>query len=108
MQWLKDFVSGFFGYLLDGLEWLLNGLLTLLKQILLYIFDGALTVITLFIQAIDFSTTLFTTAAQWSNLPSELIYLINIIGIPQAMTLLVTAIIIRVTLNLIPGFITRV
>jgi uncharacterized membrane protein YeiH len=51
---------------------------------------------------------LFNYAATWSHLPTQLIWLINAVGLPQCFAILGAAYLIRLTLNLIPSVFTRV
>jgi hypothetical protein len=108
MQWLKDFVNGFFGYLLDGFLWLAEAIGQVLSFVFFQIYDGLLTVIFLFTSAIDLSAVAFNMAAKYAGLPTQLIWLINQVNFPQFTAYIVGAIIIRLLLNLIPTWATRV
>lgn len=108
MQWLKDFVNGFFGYLMDGFLWLAEAVGKVISYLLFTIYDGLLTVIYAFASAIDFSAVMFNMAAQYAGLPPQLIWLINAVNLPQSVTYIVTAIIIRMIINLLPAAVTRI
>ena len=108
MQWLKDFINGFFGYLMDGFLWLAEAIGEVISFIGYTIYDGLLTVLYSFADAIDFSAVMFNMAAQYSGLPTQLIWLINEVNIPQSITYVVTGIIIRMIINLLPAAVTRI
>jgi len=72
------------------------------------IFDGLLTIIETFFAALDFSSVVFNYSASWANLPDQLVWLINAVGLPQCLTLLGAAYMIRLSLNIIPSWATRV
>lgn len=108
MQWLKDFVNGFFGYLWDGFLWLVEALGNAFSYLAYTIYDGLLTVLYAFANAVDFSAVMFNMSAQYAGLPDQLIWLINAVNIPQSVTYIVTGIIIRMILNLLPAAVTRI
>ncbi|MCX6159725.1 MAG: DUF2523 family protein [Ignavibacteriae bacterium] len=107
-----SFIANFFNdvgnILTSFLTWVLTGIAELVSGVLYVIFDGFFTVVLALISAIDFSTVLTANFGQWSSLPVQLIYLINAVGIPQGMSMVGAAYVIRMTLNLIPGTISRV
>jgi len=102
--WLGNLI----GYLYDVMNWLLDGFLWILKMAVYFCFDGILTAIELFFSAMDFSAFVVSAVANWSGLPSQMIYLINHLAIPQGVTILIGAIVIRMGLNLIPAAFTRI
>lgn len=105
---LIDWLSSFWDSLVASFLWLLDAVLVLLQFVFFTILDGFLSVIETMVSAIDFSAVLFNYAASWSALPSQLIYLINAVGLPQCFAMLGGAYAIRLTLNLIPSWATRV
>lgn len=108
MNWLKDWAGDFFNVFFKLLKWLLEYVLQFGKFIVFTVYDGFLTVITTFLSAIDLSSSAFNIAAQYANMPSQLIWLINQVNLPQAMGYIVLAITIRMTLNVIPAAFTRI
>ena len=104
IEWLR----GFWGLLESAFRWVLDGLIFLLKFLFFTILDGLFTVIETILLAIDLSAVVFNYAAAWSNLPPQLVWLINAVGLPQCLTILGAAYLIRLTLNLIPSVFTRV
>lgn len=108
MQWLKDFIGSFFEWLWKGFLWLAEAVGEVISFLLFTIYDGLLTVLHTFAAAVDLSAVAFNMAAQYSNLPSTAIWLINQINIPQGLTYIAGAILIRMIINLIPAAATRV
>jgi hypothetical protein len=108
MQWLKDFINSCWVSLQEVLSWMLDGIITLIKYIFFFIFDGFLTVIETLLTAIDFSSILFTSTAQWSSMPTQLIWLINHLALPQGLSFIASALVIRKLLDLFLGYFTDV
>ncbi len=108
MQWLKDFINSFFEILLSGFEWLIEGVGQVLSYVGYMIYDGVLTVIYSFVAAIDFSETAFNMAAQYAGLPSQLIWMINQVDLPQFFSYITIGISIRLVINLVPAAFTRI
>ena len=102
--WLRTFWE----WVETGFTWILDGFIELLQFVVFTILDGLLSVVETALAAVDLSSVLFNYAATWSNLPTQLIWLINAVGLPQCMTILGAAYLIRLTLNLIPSVFTRV
>lgn len=112
-----DFISDFLGkfwkklldwfwWLLDSLfmplHWLADGIFYLLKTILFLIIDGFFTVAELFFLGIDFliSPSL--------NLHPTLIWFVYQLGIVQGISIIASALVVRLLLNFIPSTITRI
>ena len=108
MEWLKDFVGSFFHYFFIGLQWLASAVCEMFFFILFTIYDGLLTIVYNFTRGIDLSSMAFNIAAGYAELPTQLIWMVNQVGLPQSMTYIVGAIIIRLAINLIPAEFTRV
>jgi len=108
MSGIMSFINGFFSTIQTLLGWVLDGLMYVLKTILYFPFDGVLTAVESIIAALDFSSFATSTAASWTGMPPQLLYLVNAIGIPQGLAILASAYILRITLNLIPASLTRI
>ena len=104
IEWLETFWT----WVETSIKWLLDGLITLIQFIFFVILDGLFSIVETFFAAIDLSSVAFNYAAAWANLPTQLIWLINTVGLPQCFALLGGAYLIRLTLNLIPSVFTRV
>lgn len=73
-----------------------------------WIIDACCYTVEILFSTIDFKNHLFDVSGQFAGLPSSMIYIMNQIGIDNFLLIITTAIIIRVSLNLIPGALTRV
>ena len=91
-----------------GFTWILDGFIELLQFVVFTVLDGLLSVVETALAAVDLSSVLFNYAAAWSHLPTQLIWLINAVGLPQCLAILGAAYLVRLTLNLIPSVFTRV
>lgn len=103
-----SWLSTFWGWIEQGVGWALQGLFLILKFAFFTIFDGLLTVIEGLFSSLDLSSIVFNYAASWGGLPTQLIWLINAVGLPQCFAILGSAYLIRLGLNLIPSWATRV
>lgn len=102
--WMRAFWTS----VLTLLEWCLDGFILLLQFVFFSIFDGLLLIIEGFFTALDFSSVIMNYSAVWSDLPPQTIWLLNQLALPQGLALLAGAYVIRLTLNLIPSWGTRV
>ena len=103
-----DWLSSFWGFIEKALLWILDGFILLLQFVVYTILDGLFLVVETALAAIDVSAIVFNYAASWSALPTQLVWLINAVGLPQCFAILGAAYIIRLTLNVIPATFTRV
>lgn len=108
MSWLVDFFKSFWNAFKSFFYWIFDSLILVIGWILYTIYDGFLIVVLTFFSILDFSSIAFNTAAQWSSMPTQLIWLVNQLAIPQGFALVASALVIRMTLNIIPASITRV
>lgn len=108
MQWLIDFVSGFWELLRGLVTFLIDSVMTIILLILSTVFEGFLLIVTGIINALDFGDVVVSSVAAWGLLDSNTAWMVSAVGIPQGLTILGSAYLIRLTLNLIPSWITRV
>ncbi len=107
-QTVVNWLTNFFAWVEQAFLWVLDGLAVILQFVAFTILDGLFLVVESIIAAIDLSAVVFNYAAAWSHLPDQLIWLINALGLPQCFTILGSAYLIRLLLNLIPSVFTRV
>jgi len=89
-------------------KWALTAFVWVLGKTLFYPFDGLLTCISSIFNAINLSTFVASYAMNWAGLPTQMIWLINAVAIPQGISILLAAITIRMLINLIPAAFTRI
>lgn len=105
---ILSFFSGIVEMILGIFTWLLNGIVWLLLKIIYFIFDGFFSVIVAFINGINLNDVMPYIQSSWGELPAQIIWLANAIGLPQGLGMLGSAYLIRMLLNLIPAAFTRV
>jgi len=104
MSFINNFWSDFVGIFQNVFLWIGD----ILGSFLALCMDGVFSLVLAFVNALTLPSAAFNAAAQWSALPPQLIYLVNAFGVPQGLTLLASAYLIRLTLNFLPASITRV
>lgn len=118
IAWLENvwkYLYEFFLWLLDGglyiIKTVLIAFIALLFNALVWIFftiyDGLLTSIQGFFQTLDFSSDIFHSTLG-ASMPDLLVWFADQLGLAQCLSLLGTALMLRATLNLIPGVVTRI
>ncbi|MDD2466672.1 MAG: hypothetical protein PHI97_21955 [Desulfobulbus sp.] len=103
-----NWLATFWGWVQTGFTWILDGVVLLLQFVVFTLLDGLFLVVETVLGAIDLSSMVFNYAAAWSDLPPQLVWLINAVGLPQGFTILGASYLVRLTLNLIPSVFTRV
>ena len=106
---IGEFVSKFFEQLKKLIDYLLNSLLYFISEVFYFLYDGLFEVIELLITSIDFlQLTALSSFSNWSNLPPQVLYVLNQLNFCQCLSILAIAYGIGLTLNLIPAAFTRV
>lgn len=108
LQALYNAVAWLLNALYLPVKWLLDAFIYILIAIPYLILQGILASILLIIQGIDFSSVVFQYVAGISHIPPLGIYIMVSIGLPQFLTIISSAYLIRLALNLIPAAFTRV
>lgn len=88
--------------------WVLSGVVLCVGYPFYYIFKGLLDVVYLLVSVLSFGTYLADLVTQLSGLPDALRYLLLQCGVPQGLTIVCTAIGLRMLINLIPSWATRI
>lgn len=111
-QGLKDLVMDSFSWLLDNvfglIKYLIDAILLVIQTAFLWILDGMLTLVAGAVNSLSLGSIGAGYFAQWGLVPPQLVYFLNQTGVSQGLTLIFYALTVRLTLNLIPGAITRV
>jgi F0F1-type ATP synthase membrane subunit c/vacuolar-type H+-ATPase subunit K len=106
-DWLLSFVNQFWSTIVQLVQWLINGFIYAVQAGLYVIWDGVLTTIAGVISGINLGNLAAQAAASWGLLPTQVCYLISQCGIANGLGMIGTGIGIRMLLNLIPSWITR-
>jgi F0F1-type ATP synthase membrane subunit c/vacuolar-type H+-ATPase subunit K len=107
-DWLLSFINGFWGIIVQVFQWLIQGVIYAVQMGLYVIWDGILTCMSTLISGLNLGNIATQTAAAWGLLPSQLAYLIEQSGIANGLGMIGTGIAVRMALNLIPSWITRI
>lgn len=97
-QWLIDFGN----WLLDILKTMANTILTMAKDAMLFIFEQMLILITFILDGMAALFSGLDITSYMSGIPSGTAWVLSQIGIGQALSMIIAAITIRFTLQLIP------
>jgi len=99
--WLTSLITSFITGIVQFIKTLIITLYNMLYDLLCYIVEQILTFVISMINSIDLSG-IPTLSSYLSHLPSEMINMIGLIRLPEALGIIVTALIIRFILQLIP------
>lgn len=103
-----NFLSGIKDYIWQLLTYALEAIIWFNLEFIRILFLGLESVVTGIITGLDFSGFLASSALDWSGVPPALTYVVVQVGIPQGLAILASAMVLRLTLNLIPAEFTRV
>ncbi|MEH0021001.1 MAG: DUF2523 family protein [Desulfobacter sp.] len=104
-----DFCVNFFEMIIDVFKWVLSGILYLLAELFYLLIDLFFTTIETIIDTIDYAqVTALQGFANWGLLPDQIVYILYKINFAQCLTMLAAALLIRLTLNIIPAAFTRI
>ncbi|MBF0330158.1 MAG: DUF2523 domain-containing protein [Nitrospirae bacterium] len=108
MNAIINFFASFWEFLKSALSWTVGALGDVMQGVLSVFFEGFFAIVYALVASLDLGTYTLSLASTWGALPTQAVYLLNAIGIPQGLTMLAYAYGIRLILNLIPASITRV
>lgn len=89
-------------------KWVLDGILICIGYPLLYITKGVFAAVYLVFSGIDIGNSGVSFATELAGLPDTMRYLISQCGVTTGITAILTAIGVRMAINLIPAEFTRV
>jgi hypothetical protein len=108
MQKIFDLISGFFsfvaeipGWILDVITALFASVLLMLKDLVSWVFESILGLASSAISSFDFSG-ITAYVSYLGSLPAEVVNILGLCGIGEALGIIAVAIIIRIFLQLIP------
>ena len=113
MDWLAGMLRSFFswieGLLYDGFQWIIDLVKTLLKtlwamfgDLLCLLLEKILDMVTYILSGFEFDLSMFNLQSYFSALPPEVTNMIGLIGLSQALAIIITAIGIKIALQLVP------
>lgn len=105
---IEEIMDWVYETILAIVYWFLNPLYEIGKSVLQWVFDKLCDLVEYLVSLIDFKNELFEDALSWTSLPSEMIYILNQVGMDDCLLILVSALGIRLALNIIPASLTRI
>lgn len=107
-DWLLSFINQFWGVIVQVVQWVIAGIVYAIQAALYIVWDGLLTCMSALIAAVNLGNLATQAAASWGLLPPQVCYLLAQSGIANGLGMIGTGIAVRMTLNLIPSWITRI
>lgn len=98
---ISNFIIDFWKVITDFFKSFLLTLLDMLKDLLFFIFEAILELLVFILDSVGAAFNLVD-ISNWINFPPEVANMIGLIGLSQAMGLIMSAIVIRISLQLIP------
>jgi hypothetical protein len=108
LQAVLDFINVFLTMVWNVLTWVFSALYDLNMAIFQLLFDGFLTIVYGLVSSLSLTSLLVDVAASWGLLDTNSAYLISVSGLPEGLSLIGVAYVIRLLLNLIPSVVTRI
>ncbi len=106
--WLLTFINEFWNALVSVVKWLVDGGIYAIQKALYIPYDAILTAIEAMVGSVSLGSLTGSMASAWGLLPPQVVWWVNAVNLPAGLGLIATAIVVRLTLNLIPGVFTRV
>lgn len=102
LYWIQDWLGIFPDWLVNLVAAMFEALWDLVRDIFYWIFEQVLDLAIHILNGLDFDFSMFNPAQYISGLPSELVNVIGLIRVGEALAIIVGAIVIRIVLQLIP------
>lgn len=104
-----DFCSTFWEILTNFSDWVFDGILYILSEILYLFLDLFFSSVETIITGIDLAQiTALEAFGDWAALPDQISYILYKLNIAQCLSMLSVACLLRLTINLVPAAVTRV
>lgn len=101
-SWLSGWFNAFVAWLLALVGSVFVGLWALLTDFLIFVLDSLFGLVLYIVSGMSWDFTTFNPVTYWNQLPADLVSVLNLIGVPIALGMIVTALGIRFVLQLIP------
>lgn len=102
LSWIMDWLGLFPDWLWHFLKRGLDAIWLLLRDMFLWVFDTVLGFVVSLLNEVDIDFSFANPANYIGGVGSDILNIINLIRLPEALTIIVSAIVIRVVLQLIP------
>lgn len=98
--WIAGWLNALADFLMSGFDWLLTKAMIFGLGLLEWFITSIVGII---VALIDASNSLALLASTWANLPPGIIYIATVLQIPAAVSIILAAYVLRITIKLIPG-----
>ena len=95
-------IAAIFSWIVEAVKSIFEGFLLLLKDFFLWIVDQIFTFTGTILYTASWDFSVFNPAAYIAGLPPEIMNMLALVRVPEALAIIISALIIRVTLQLIP------
>lgn len=100
--WLNAKISAVLSWVVSIITTLFAGLWSLLTDFFIFVIDQLFALVLYIVGGMTWNFSTFNPVTYWNQLPASLISVLNLIGVPIALGMIVTALGIRFILQLIP------
>lgn len=100
--WLLSWLNAFTAWILTVIASVFVGLWSMLTDLFIFVLDSLFDLVLYIVSGMSWDFTTFNPVTYWNQLPAELISVLNLIGVPIALGMIVAALGIRFILQLIP------
>ena len=105
---ILEFCNSFVNMIYLFGKWFLEGAVEVGELCIYWLFDGFYTLVSSLLSTLNFGNLLVDLTAGFDILPSQVVYVIDQVGLGTALTMICSALVVRVCLNIIPSIITRI
>lgn len=100
--WLLGWLNTFLAWVLTQIEAIFGGVWDLLSDFFIFVLDKLFDLVLYIIGGMSWDFGGFSPVTYWNQLPADLINTLNLIGVPIALGMIVTALGIRFVIQMIP------
>jgi len=100
--WLLSWLNAFTAWIVTVIGSVFVGLWSMLTYFFIFVLDSLFDLVLYIVGGMSWDFTTFNPVTYWNQLPASLISVLNLIGVPIALGMIVTALGIRFILQLIP------
>lgn len=100
--WIAGWLGGLLQWVVDLFEGMFEGVWLMLKDFVIFIIETLLNLVVVAVGSFSLDFSAFNPGTYISGLPSEVTNILGLVGIPEAVAMIITALGIRFLLGLIP------
>ncbi|MEK7437377.1 MAG: DUF2523 family protein [Pseudomonadota bacterium] len=100
--WLLSWLNAFTAWILTVIASVFVGLWAMLTDLFIFVLDSLFDLVLYIVSGMSWDFTTFNPVTYWNQLPADLVSVLNMIGVPIALGMIVAALGIRFILQLVP------